>query len=404
MTMRLCVVTLAVAAAASLQAQQPGAPLTLEGALAQALQGNPTIAAARLRRAVDLQGVDVARERPNPELRVEIEREAPKDAYAIALPIETGAKRGRRIALGEATLRTGDAEIAQTIVDVRAAVRRGYFARIVADARLLLLSEIRDLARRTRDAAQQRFEAGSVPRLELVQAELALLQAENETVGARALADGARVQLNTLLGFPLDAAPALGATLDSGNVPPLATALDQARAASAELAVLDRGIDEQRARIALAQAMQVPDVTPEATLTRRAEPEFQTGWRAAVSIAIPVFTRHTAGVRLEQAALTRLESERAAAVARLTGDVAAAAALAEAQRAQLVQYRDRILPQAQELERMAQDAYQLGQTGIAPLLLALQATRDARIRSLETGEQFQSTLADLERAMGVTIR
>ena len=57
--------------------------------------------------------------------------------------------------------------------------------------------------------------------------------------------------------------------------------------------------------------------------------------------------------------------------------------VAEAQRAEVTRYRDEILPQAVQVETMADDAYRLGQTGIAAYLQALQATRDVRLRSLQ---------------------
>ena len=41
-------------------------------------------------------------ERLNPEVTVEIEKEAPKQAYGIALPLELGGKRGKRMAVSEA--------------------------------------------------------------------------------------------------------------------------------------------------------------------------------------------------------------------------------------------------------------------------------------------------------------
>ena len=47
---------------------QTGAPLTLEGAIARAAASNRAFLAAQLQRAVDLAGVDVARQRLNPEL------------------------------------------------------------------------------------------------------------------------------------------------------------------------------------------------------------------------------------------------------------------------------------------------------------------------------------------------
>ena len=65
--------------------------------------------------------------------------------------------------------------------------------------------------------------------------------------------------------------------------------------------------------------------------------------------------------------------------------------------------RDQIIPQAQQVEQLAQDAYQLGQTGIAALLQALQASRDVRLRSLDAIDQFQTALTDLERAIGAPL-
>jgi hypothetical protein len=120
----------------------------------------------------------------------------------------------------------------------------------------------------------------------------------------------------------------------------------RARQSSAERLAIDRRIDEQRARLALAHALRTPDITPEATLTRRAEPEFDTGWRAAIAVSVPLFTTHRAVVRVEDATLAQLTSEREATAARISGEVTAAAAVAESQRQQFVQYRGEIVPQA----------------------------------------------------------
>jgi len=117
-------------------------------------------------------------------------------------------------------------------------------------------------------------------------------------------------------------------------------------------------------------------------------------------VTMPVFTTHRAAVRVEEATLTQLTSEREAALARISGEVASAAALAESQRQQYLRYRDEILPQALEVERMAEDSYKLGQTGIAAYLQALQASRDVRLRSIQSAADLQSALADLERATG----
>ena len=177
-------VLLSAPSAIAAQALDPAAPLTLDAALDRAVTSNPVVAAARLRRTAALREVDVARERLNPEARVEFERETPTRAYSLALPLETGGKRARRIAVGEAAVLTSEAELTQVIAEVRTSVRRAYFGRLVAESRLALLRELQGLAVRARDAAQQRFDAGSAPRLEVLQADLARSEAENQATAA----------------------------------------------------------------------------------------------------------------------------------------------------------------------------------------------------------------------------
>jgi cobalt-zinc-cadmium efflux system outer membrane protein len=387
----------------SVAAQAPSSSLTLQVAMERAFAANPTIAAARLRGAIDLANLAVAQERLNPEASVEISRETPHQAFGVAVPLELGGKRDKRIAVGQATIRAGEAELAATVAQIRNDVRRAYYAVLVADARLMVLREQRDLATRARDAAQARFDAGSAPRLEVMQAQLAVSAAENEATAAESTSVAARTQLNGLLGQPINETPPLTGAIDAGAPLASGAAVTMAQMASTQLVLLDRQIETQRARIALAEALRTPDVIPTATLTHDAQPEFSYGWRAGVAVTLPIFTSHRAGVLVEQSTLEQLMSQRQATVLKITSDVTAAAVLAEAQRLLYTRYRDEILPQAQQVEQTAQDAYQLGQTGIAALLQALQATRDIRLRSLDAVSQFQIALADLERAIGAPL-
>ena len=77
--------------------------------------------------------------------------------------------------------------------------------------------------------------------------------------------------------------------------------------------------------------------------------------------------------------------------------------MADAQRIAYLRYQSEILPLAQQVEVMAEDSYRLGQTGIAALLQALQASRDMRLRSLQTASDLQDALSQLERAIGAPI-
>ena len=123
----------------------------------------------------------------------------------------------------------------------------------------------------------------------------------------------------------------------------------------------------------------------------------------AAAATIPLFSTHRGQVRVEQATLAQLNAQRAALMTRITGEVTSASAVAEAQRIAYLRYRDEIIPLAVEVERMAEDSYRLGQTGIVSLLQALQASRDMRVRSLQTAQDFQDALSELERVIGAPI-
>ena len=375
--------------------------LTLDQAFALAAANNRTITAARLRRAVDLAGIDVAKEHPNPELRYEQAKETPHQSLTAAQPIELGGKRGRRIAVAEAVARTGEAELALTLADVRAQVRRAYYGLAAAQARVTLALDVQALAGRARDAAQERFEAGEIARLEVLQAGLLLSQAENEAASIKGERDASRAELNVLIGRPPAEPTLVAEELAEVTLPAAEIAATTAMTGNAELAVLDRQVAEAAARAALARAAQTPDPTLEAAVTHDAPGEFDWGWRFAAGLTLPLWTRHRAAVHVEEATLAQLSAQREALVQRIQGAIGAALARATVQRQQYIRYRDSILPQTREIEDMAEESYRSGQTGLPALLQALQSAREARAKAVQAAFDYQSALAELERAAAV---
>jgi outer membrane protein, heavy metal efflux system len=403
---------LALLAAAPLPGQPPPAPagaatpqqaLTLNEAMTSALSASPALRAAGLGRAEAAARGDVARQRPNPEITLEETNDKPRDMATLSLPIERGGKRRRRIEVATAQAKSNEAEIARLVADTRNQVRRAYFALSAAQRRVNETAELQRLAESARDAARARFELGDVPRLDVLQAELAAAQAAGETDKARGLLLGARGTLNALLGRPLDSPVMVSAALDAGMVPPADVAARMALSSSTELSVLELGIAAQRAQLELARAEAVPDVTAAAGVLHYAPPDFNWGWHAGLTIPLPIFTRGRAQVRVEEATLARLQAEREAAAARVRGEVYAAAAAAETQRQAYLRFRDEILPRAAEVESLAEDSYRSGQTNLVALLQSLQSVHDLRLQAVQAGTDYQNALADLERAMGAPL-
>src|SRR5262245_26851974 len=144
------IILVSTARAAAADELQAAAPLTYRAAVARALSANPRIIAAQRRRSINIASRDVAAERLNPEFRVEASKETPKEGYTLAVPLELGGKRARRIAVADAVIVSGDAEVSGVLAGVQAHVRRAFIARVIAENRLTLLTDMQTLARRAR--------------------------------------------------------------------------------------------------------------------------------------------------------------------------------------------------------------------------------------------------------------
>jgi cobalt-zinc-cadmium efflux system outer membrane protein len=359
--------------------------------------------AARAARPIDVFGVAAARQRPNPELAFEYDKETPHWSFTGTLPIEVGGKRQRRVEVANAMLAVTDAETARINADLRADVRRAYYQAVAANRRIAIAQELETLATRAREAAQERFQAGAAPRLEALQAGLALSQAQNDVTAARGEAAAARAELDALLAYPAGASPTLADPLEAGPLPTLDAVTQQALAGNAELTVLRKQIDEARARADLARATRRPDPAVMGALTYDAPGEFTTGWRVGASVALPFFTTGKADVAVADAGVARAQADREARAAQITGAVAAALARATAARETLERYQRDVLPASRQVEQMADESYRAGQTGLPAYLQTVQAARDVRQRALQAGLDYQLALADLERAMGTPL-
>jgi cobalt-zinc-cadmium efflux system outer membrane protein len=385
-------------------ATQAPPTLTLQDALARAAEANRTVLASRTARSIGVAGIRAAGQRPNPEVNVEAERETPHWAFAGTLPIEVAGKRQRRLDVAQAELAVSDAETLRTTAEVRSDVRRAYYQAVAGIRRVEVAQELEAIATRARDAAQERFQTGAAPRLEALQSQLALAQAQNESTSAQGELAAARADLNALLAYPVDAAPTLADPLEAGPLPTLQEATQLAVGSNAELQVLQKQIDESRARVALAQAMRHPDPSVTGTFVYDSKPEFTYGWRVGAAVAIPILTTGRADVAVAEATLNRAIADHDARLAEITGAVASAVSRATSARQALLRYQQEILPASLQVEQMADESYRAGQTGLPALLQTIQAARQVRLNALQAGLDYQVALADLERAIGAPFK
>jgi cobalt-zinc-cadmium efflux system outer membrane protein len=99
--------------------------------------------------------------------------------------------------------------------------------------------------------------------------------------------------------------------------------------------------------------------------------------------------------------LEQLYAERAAARQRIGSEIARAALNVESARKQVEFYETKLLPDAERVRELANEAYRIGQTSLLTVIDATRNAREVRLAYLQALFDYQTAVADLEQAAGV---
>lgn len=399
-------IVVAIAMVASLGAQEApaGRPLSLQAAFDLAGKQNLDLVAARERRAVSRAGIQIAKERPNPTFSFTALRDEPHEGLFFDQPLELGGKRGHRIDVAEHEGGVTDVEISSVARQVRRDTREAYYRLAFARAESARLNELVKLAERLKQIAQERFEAGAVAQLEVVQADLEVSRARADYEVARQEEKVAQGQLNVLLNEPARTEWSLESPL--GELPPEAALEDlvgRAYGANTEIQHLAQEDKLEESRRKLLKAERIPNLDLEYGLDFNAPHDFRVGPRSQVSIMLPLFSRNQGEIAQSLANQRVIEAESAAKKRTVAGSVEEAYLDLRAQQTQVEIYRQTLLPSAHQLEQMAEESYREGKTNILAVLDAQRNVQEVE-RSYEQGLlAAQTAYAMLEDAVGAPL-
>ena len=403
--------------------------LTMTGALERARQSAPAIVAARMR-------VDEARGRvigaslpfsSNPSVEIEAGRRSGATSstdYGVAVgqDIDLPRRRHARIDAAHAVVtqeeqRARDVERG-VLREVATAFLRALEARERADA----AASGRQLAEEALRIAERRYTAGDVAQLDVNLVRTAVARADADVRTATATLAGQVTHLQVLLGIPepieiggslrdadqlaVDGWPLAGDPSrprfslsrqppTANRQPPAATLasddLVQRAADRPDVQIVDAEIAEAEAEQRLAQTMRLPNFGLRASYSREEGDRILLG---GVGITLPVFHRGQEATAVAGARLARLRAEREALTRTIEAEVRGAAASYEALRAAAAQYEQSVLPLIEENERLALESYDVGQIGLADLLLVRREALDARRAFLD--QLIEMRLAEVE--------
>jgi cobalt-zinc-cadmium efflux system outer membrane protein len=373
-------------------------------ALDLAAKQNLELLAARQRQAVSKAGVQVARQRPNPIINFTALRDEPHEGVFVDQPLEVGGQRGRRIAVAQREGALTDLEIAALERQIRRQTREAYFRVSFARAESKRVEHVLELAKRLEQIARDRFNAGDVAQLEVIQAGLEVARAQADYKVAQQEEKISLSQLNALLDEPATTAWEPVESLQ--DLPPVVLLPEMIRLAYNSNPELQHLVQEQKveeSRRALLKAERIPNPEFEVGMDFNSPHDFRLGPRSQLSVPLPVFSRNQGEIAQSLAMQHLLSSEEAATKRAAAAKVEEAYYDLDAQRTQAETYRATLVPVAQKLEDLAEQSYRAGKADILTVLAAQRNVHDVEQSYLQSLMTVQSSFAGLEEIVGASI-
>jgi cobalt-zinc-cadmium efflux system outer membrane protein len=376
-------------------------PVTLADALAQGAEQSPRIAEAKARADAAEARARQAGAPPNPEISLEVENFAGTGPFIgtrsaettleFSQRLELGGKRSARVAVASSERDFAFLSLRAAEADLERDIRLAYAELRAAEDRAVLARDNVGQARELANMAKVLVEAGRDPPLRQLRAEALLAEAQAEE--ARAFGEwlAARRMLADLIGSsdPELSAMVPGDEAAPGVLPPETPSLDE------QLVVAER--DAARARISLARAEAVPDITASGGV-RRINDGRETAFVAGISVALPIRDRNRGGIEAAQA--DALASEAMLVQARLDARRAQhdARMLLGAADARVEVLSGPSLAQAEEAVRLATLGYSAGKFSLIELIDAQAALTTTKLALIEARLDRARALAALIRA------
>ena len=348
-----------------------------------------------------LAGIQIARQLPNPTVSFEALRDSPHEALLLEQPVELGFKRARRTEVARQEGILTDVEIGALERQVRRNTREAFYRVLFSRAESERLAHLVQLAERLEQISRQRFEAGDVSQLEVIQAGLEVARAQADGQVAQQREKVTLSQLNALLSVPAERPWELAAKLEDispiASLPELVQRISQS---NPELQHLQQERKIEESRRALLKAERIPNLGLQVGSDFNAPPDFRAGPRGALSMELPLFARNQGQIAQSTANQQLLEAELRAMERAAAARVEAAYYDLKAQQTQVDLYRDRLLPVARQVESMAEESYRAGKANILTVLQAQQSVQAVERGYLESLFTLQSNYAGLEETVG----
>jgi cobalt-zinc-cadmium efflux system outer membrane protein len=392
-------------------AQKSGAEFSLHRVVARVLQKNPEVQAAEksflaararllTQRPLLADPVFVAEyeglSRLRPNLRGYEER-----VLGIGQQIELPFKWWTRndIASKEAQVAEMDFELAK--LQKVAEAKKAYGEVLTAERERELAIDNLSLAQDFLKKAKVRYEAGDVPRIEVLRAEIEVAKAERDTLVAGKSLLLAKASLNLLMARDAHAPLIL---TDRLVFAPVDYDMDSLKAVMMErhpqARALNYAVAGSRSAVRLSALNFLPDL--ELAVSRQTVTGVGNFWVAEIGFDVPLWFlfRQRGDLQEAKANLAQAQAERISIQNELILGLENAYHQLHVAEKQVRIYTEKLLEEAEEVYRIASRSYEEGEASYLEVLEAQRTLRTTRTEYVQALLEYHSALADLELAVG----
>ena len=377
-------------------------PLSLQEAIALALEGNLDLTVAQREiEAVEGQVIQ-GRVRPNPELTYSLEDQRTPtrtQSVQINLPIELGGKRAARIAAAERGRDVAVEELNTRRVEIRAAVVSAFFEALAAQDRTMLAQDSVDLAKKATDAVAKRVTAGKVSPVEETKARVAEAGVRVELAQAQSEQRSTRARLAGLLGANPPRFTQVAGSVDDLPAVPSLDDIQQRLSASSALRRAQLEVERRRSLADVERSKQTPDVTVSLGVKRPNELA-RNQLVLGISVPLPLFDRNQGNLLEALKREDKARDELQALNLRLSTEVSQARERLASVRGEIDILQREVLPGAKSVYDAATVGFGYGKFNYLEVLDAQRTYFAAKSQYLKALAEAHRTAADIDRVLG----
>jgi outer membrane protein, heavy metal efflux system len=392
--------------------KNPKGVITLEQALALGLLQNPELASFSWEvRAAEARLIQEGL-LPNPEVETSVENfggnndlkgfDGAETTVQVSQMIELGGKRAKRKQAALLDKDIAGLDYKRKRLDVFTDISKSFWDVVAAQEQFAISQECASVADNAYNLAAERVKAGKSAPLEEIQAKVATTTIRIEFERARRDLETARKKLAAIWGSDRPAFEKAAADTGALASPPPLENLKEYLPNNPDLARWDSEIEKSRAKINLADAGRIPDLTVGAG-PRYFNQSDDTPFVMNLSVPIPLFNRNQGATQEARMNLAKARESQKAAMLKAQSDLEQAYQALSSFYLTADSLIKTAIPAAEAAFTAAREGYREGKIGYLAVLETQRTFFEVKHQYISAVADYHKSKADIERLAGLNL-